>query len=63
MSGNIYYIPIICCGQAMNEVFEGDKRIAATCSICHKTWKPTEKTTWKVEKTIISNDYIRKVKP
>jgi len=47
VSGNIVYIPILCCGQPMAEIYEGEKRIAATCPICKKTWRPTETSTWK----------------
>ena len=56
---NIYYIPIICCGQAMAEIYDGEKRVAASCPICKRVWKQPADTTsrfnyriaWGMEKT------------
>ncbi len=45
-----FYIPIMCCGQEMAEIYEGEERVAATCSICGKVWKPglPKYATWTI---------------
>lgn len=37
---NTIFIPIMCCGKQMDEIFIDEKRVMAICGICGKTWKP-----------------------
>jgi hypothetical protein len=43
MTGGYLYIPLICCGQTMNDILVDRKRVAATCSVCGRIWKPENK--------------------
>jgi hypothetical protein len=58
MTDNIYYIPIMCCGQQMADVYIDGKRVAATCSTCHRVWKPSPPTTaqWEVKWVTVRRD-------
>jgi hypothetical protein len=55
MSDMIYYIPIICCGEPMTEIYAGNKRIGAMCQKCKATWRPetADSRTWKIETVIV----------
>lgn len=39
MTINTIYLPINCCGKQMDDVFIGDERVMAFCSVCNKTWR------------------------
>ena len=34
------YLPIMCCGHEMSEIWQGDKRVGAFCPVCKKKWEP-----------------------
>lgn len=40
MDNNIFYFPIMCCGQEMVEIWGDGKRLAAFCQKCGKNWEP-----------------------
>jgi uncharacterized Zn finger protein len=57
MMGDIFYIPIMCCGKEMDEIYQDGKRICATCSECGKTWRPkiSNNPQWTITKMYVKN--------
>ena len=54
MNRNVYYIPIMCCGQPMSEIYnKNEERIAAVCQVCGNKWEPPIDTTLRIETIVI----------
>jgi hypothetical protein len=38
--GDILYLPVMCCGQEMADIYADGKRVMAVCQVCGKEWIP-----------------------